>query len=129
MVRSEHPDAQGLAFRLVDFTAGMLLTAILHLYFKQDCLRDGGYRAPTDQELIRDLPDADETVSISSDVTLPTHEPLIARFMDAANQKLALFWKVPKHWLATLADYLHRPFTPQIVQILNQRAMACYYDT
>jgi DDE family transposase len=187
MVRSEHDDAQGLVFRLIEFTlgptsyklitnrtdlttfqvmllyayrwqielifrffkhtmdgrnvislypwgienyfAGMFLTAILHLYFKQDCLQDGGYRPPTDQELAQDLPSDDETVSTSSDVARPTHQPLIARFMDAANQKLALFWKVPKHWLATLADYLHRPFTPQIVQILNQRAIACYYDT
>jgi len=187
MVRSEHDDAQGLVFRLIEFTlgptsyklitnrtdlttfqvmllyayrwqielifrffkhtmdgrnvislypwgienyfAGMFLTAILHLYFKQDCLQNGGYRPPTDQELAQDLPSDDETVSTSSDVARPTHQPLIARFMDAANQKLALFWKVPKHWLATLADYLHRPFTSQIVQILNQRAIACYYDT
>jgi len=106
-----------------------LLTAILHLYFKQDCLRDGGYRPPTDQELAQDLPDDADAVSTSTDVARPTHQPLIARFMDAANQKLALFWKLPKHWLATLADYLHRPFTPQVVQILNQRAIACYYDT
>jgi hypothetical protein len=187
MVRSEHPDAQGLVFRLIEFRlgptsyklitnridlttfqvmllyayrwqielifrffkhtmegqnvislypwgienyfAGMFLTAMLHLYFKQDCLRDGGYRPPTDQELARDLPDDDEAVSTSSDAARPTHQPLIARFMDAANQKLALFWKLPKHWLATLADYLHRQFTAQVVQILNQRAIACYYDT
>jgi len=187
MVRSDHPDAQGIVFRLIEFTigptsyklitnrsdlttfqvmllyayrwqielifrffkhtmdsqnvislypwgienyfAGMFLTAILHLYFKQDCLRDGGYRPPSDQELAQDLPDDDEPISTSSDAARPTHQPLIARYMDAANRKLGLFWKVPKHWLATLADYLHRPFTPQVMQILNQRAIACYYDT
>jgi hypothetical protein len=187
MVRSEHADAQGIVFRLIEFTigtssyklitnrsdlttfqvmllyayrwqielifrffkhtmegqnvislypwgienyfAGMFLTAILHLYFKQDCLQDSGYRAPTDQELAQDLPSDDDAVSTSADAARPTRQPLIARFMDAANQKLALFWKLPKHWLATLADNLHRPFTPQVVQILNQRAIACYYDT
>jgi hypothetical protein len=187
MVRSDHPDAQGIVFRLVEFTigttcyklitnrtdlttfqvmllyayrwqielifrffkhtmdsqnvislypwgienyfAGMFLTATLHLYFKQDCLRDGGYRPPTDQELAQDLPDDDDAVSTSSDAARPTHQPLIARFMEAANRKLGLFWKLPKHWLATLTDYLHRPFTPQVMQILNQRAIACYYDT
>jgi DDE family transposase len=187
MVRSEHADAQGMVFRLVEFTlgttcyklitnrtdlttfqvmllyayrwqielifrffkhtmesqkvislypwgienyfVGMLLTAILHLYFKQDCLHDGGYRAPTDQELAEDLPDDEDAVSTSTDAARPTHQPGIARFMEAANQKLALFWKLPKHWLATLADYLHRSFTPQVVQVLNQRAIACYYDT
>lgn len=187
IVRSEHDDAQGLVFRLIEFTvgptsykrltnrsdlttfqvmllyayrwqielifrffkhtmdgqnvislypwgienyfAGMFLTAILHLYFKQDCLQDGGYRAPGDQELVQDALSDDETVSTSSDAARPTHQPLIAHFMDTANQKLALFWKLPKHWLATLADYLHRPFTSQVVQIFNQRAIACYYDT
>lgn len=187
MVRSEHADAQGIVFRLIEFTigntcyklitnrsdlttfqvlllyayrwqielifrffkhtmdgqnvislypwgienyfAGMFLTAILHLYFKQDCLQDGGYRPPSDQELTQDLPDDDDGVTSSSDTARPTHQPVIARFMGAANQKLALFWKLPKHWLATLSDYLHRPFTPQVIQILNQRAIACYYDT
>jgi hypothetical protein len=187
MVRSTHPDAQGMVFRLIEFTigptsyklitnrsdlttfqvmllyayrwqielifrffkhtmdsqkvislyrwgienyfAGMFLTAILHLYFKQDCLRDGGYRPPSDQELAEDVPDDEDATATSSDAARPTHQPLIARFMAAANQKLGLFWKLPKHWLATLADYLHRPFTPQVVQVLNQRAIACYYDT
>lgn len=148
MVRSEHADAQGIIFRLVEFTigttsyklitnrsdlttfqvmllyayrwqielifrffkhtidgqnvislypwgmenyfAGMFLTAILHLYFKQDCLRDGGYQAPTDQELAQDLPDGNNAVSTSTDAARPTGQPVIARFMEVANQKLAL---------------------------------------
>jgi hypothetical protein len=87
---------------------------------------DGGYQPPTDQELAQQLPDDD--LPISTDVTRPTSQPIIARFMGAVNQKLALFWKVPKHWLSTLADYLHRPFTPEVVQIFNQRAIACYNE-
>lgn len=184
MVRSEHPDADGIVFRLVEFTigpttyklitnrtdlttfqvillyayrwqielvfrffkhtmqgkkvistypwgienyfAGMFLTAILHLYFKQDCLRDAGYQPPTEQELAQQLPDDD--VHASNDPARPTNQPIIARFMEAVNQKLALFWKVPKHWLATLSDYLHRPFTPEVVRIFNQRAIHCYNE-
>jgi len=185
LVRSEHPDAQGLVFRLVEFSigatsyklitnrtdlttfqvmllyayrwqielifrffkhtldgqnvisiypwgienyfAGMFLTAILHLYFKQDCLREGGYLVPTDQELAEQLPD--RQVAASADAGRPTKQPVIARFMGVANQKLALFWKLPKHWLATLSDYLHRQFTPEVIQIFNQRAIACYKET
>lgn len=184
IVRSDHPDADGIEFRLVEFTvgtttyklltnhtalttfqvillyayrwqielifrffkhtmqgnkvistypwgienyfAGMLLTAILHLYFKQDCLQDGGEQPPTDQELAQQLPDNE--MPASRDITRPTSQPVIARFMGAANQKLALFWKVPKHWLSTLSDYLHRPFTPEVVQVFNQRAVNCFNE-
>lgn len=184
MVQSDHPDAEGIVFRLVEFTvgtttyklmtnhtdlttfqvillyayrwqielifrffkhtmdgknvistypwgienyfAGMFITAILHLYFKQDCLRDGGYQPPTDQELAQQLPN--DTAPTSTDPTRPTNQPIIACFMDAANQKLALFWKIPKHWLSTLSEYLHRPFTPEVIHIFNQRAIACYNE-
>ena len=77
-----------------NYFAGMLLTAILHLYFKQDCLQDGGEHPPTDQELAQQLPDNE--MPASSDLTRPTYQPVIARFMGIANQKLALFWKVTK---------------------------------
>jgi len=184
LVRSDHPDAEGIVFRLVEFTigatsyklitnrtdlttfqimllyayrwqielvfrffkhtmqgrkvistypwgvenyfAGMFLTAILHLYFKQDCLNEGGYLPPTEQELAVRVPDAD--IPASSDPIRPTSQPIIARFMGTVNQKLALFWKIPKHWLSTLADYLHRPFTPEVIQIFNQRAIYCYNE-
>src|SRR6266508_1957172 len=81
---------------------------------------------PTDHELAQQLPDDD--VPTSSDTARPTNQPIIARFMGAVNQKLALFWKVPKHWLSTLADYLHRPFTPEVVHIFNKRAINCYNE-
>jgi hypothetical protein len=181
MVRSDHPDAHGVVFRLVEFTigpttyklittrsdlttfqvmllyayrwqielifrffkhtidgqnvisiypwgienyfAGMFLTAILHLYFKQDCLRDGGYLAPTDPELAQQL--LDDAMPASMDAARPTKQPIIARFMGVANEKLALFWKLPRHWLSTLAEYLHRPFTPEVIRMFNQRALAC----
>jgi DDE family transposase len=184
LVRSDHPDAEGIIFRLVEFKigattyklitnrtdlttfqimllyayrwqielifrffkhtmqgrkvistypwgienyfAGMFLTAILHLYFKQDCLHEGGYLPPSEQELAVRAPDAD--IPASNDPIRPTNQPIIARFMGAVNQKLALFWKIPKHWLSTLADYLHRPFTPEVIQIFNQRAINCYNE-
>jgi hypothetical protein len=181
MVRSDHPDAQGMVFRLIEFTIGsttyklitnhsdlttfqvmllyayrwqielifrffkhsldgqnvisiypwgienyfasMFLTTILHLYFKQDCLREGGYVPPTDPELAQQLPD--DAIPTSLDAERPTKQPIIARFMWVANEKLALFWKLPRHWLSTLAEYLHRRFTPEVIRVFNQRALAC----
>jgi Transposase DDE domain len=179
LVTSAHPDAQGLVFRLIEFTsgptsyklitnrtdlttfqvmllyayrwqielifrffkhtlngqqvisvypagmenyfAGMFLTAVLHLFFKHDCLTYAGYPPPTDQELVAQVT-ANETAA-RPDVTRPTAQPLIARFMDAINQSLRLFWKVPKRWLIALAEVLHRQFTPDIVQQLNKQAI------
>ena len=181
LVQSQHPDAKGLVFRLVEFTIGettyklitnhtdlttfqimllyayrwqielifrffkhtmrgmevinsypwgienfftsMLLTAILHVFFKQDCLAAEGHRPPSDQELAQELPD--DYAQTSTDGSRPTARLAMARFMEAANRRLALFWKIPKHWLTTLADYLYRPFTPGVIHILNQRAFEC----
>ena len=179
MVSSAHPDAQGLVFRLIEFTigptryklitnrtdlttfqvmllyayrwqielifrffkhtlngqqvisiypagmenyfAGMFLTAILHLFFKHDCLTYEGYPPPTDQDLVAEV--AANDTPAQPDVTRPTAHPLIAGFMDTINQSLRLFWKLPKRWLITLAEALHRPFTPDIIQQLNKQAI------
>lgn len=181
LVQSQHPDAAGLVFRLVEFTigdttyklltnhtelstfqvmllyayrwqielifrffkhtmrgmeviniypwgmenffTGMLLTAILHIYFKQDCLATEGYTPPTDQELVQEVPN--DYAQTSTDETRATARLVMARFMEAANRRLTLFWKIPKHWLTTVADYLHRPFTPEVIHIFNQRAFEC----
>ena len=181
LVQSQHPDAAGLVFRLVEFTigdttyklltnhselstfqvmllyayrwqielifrffkhtmrgmeviniypwgmenffTGMLLTAILHIYFKQDCLATEGYNPPTDQELAQEVPN--DYAQTSTDETRATARLVMARFMAAANRRLTLFWKIPKHWLTTVADYLHRPFTPEVIHIFNQRAFEC----
>jgi len=181
LVQSQHPDAAGLVFRLVEFRIGdtayklitnhmelstfqvmllyayrwqielifrffkqtmrgmhviniypwgmenfftaMVLTAILHIYFKQDCLAAEGHEPPGGQELGQELPQAYDQKS--ADTTRPTAQLAIARFMEAANRRLALFWKIPKHWLATVAEYLYRPFTTEVIHTFNQRAFEC----
>lgn len=185
-VRSSHEDAQGIEFRLVEFTigpsnyklitnrfdlstfqviliyayrwqielafrffkhtmnglkvithshwgienyfAGMFLTALLHVQFKQECL-DQDDNHPVQP---KDAPEertgrpkrATNNVQTSRDPARPTADGVIAKFLAQMNQPLALFWKVPKHWLTTLADYLHRQFTPDVVVILNKRAFS-----
>jgi len=61
-------------------------------------------------------------VQTSTDTERPTIKVDVAVFMGELNQKTALFWKIPKQWIETLRDCMHRPFTPEIVSKLNKRA-------
>lgn len=105
-----------------NFFAGMFLTAILHLALKVDCLEQAGYLPPNEQTLQPEI--ASEHPQISADAERPTVHLAIAALMARINDRLALFWKVPKHWLATVAEYLHRPFTPSVRDIFNKRALS-----
>ena len=104
-----------------NFFAAMFLTTILHLYFKIDCLEQAGYLPPTQQDVLNEQ--GDDRTQISTDPARPTAHLAIAVLMARINDKLALFWKIPKHWLATVSDYLHRLFTPSVRDIFNRRAL------
>jgi len=104
-----------------NYFAAMFLTAILHLYLKNDCLEQAGYLPPTQQELSIEPPP--DQAQISTDPSRPTTHLAIAALMARINDQLALFWKVPKHWLTTVSDYLHRVFTPSVRDIFNKRAL------
>jgi len=105
------------------FFAAMFLTAILHLYFKIDCLEQAGHLPPTTPDVVRDP--QDNRAQISTDSRRPTAHLAIAALMARMNDKLALFWKIPKHWLSTVSDYLDRSFTPFVRDIFNKRALSC----
>ena len=107
-----------------NFFAAMFLTTILHLYFKIDCLEQAGYLPPTQQDVLNEQ--GDDRTQISTDPARPTAHLAIAVLMARINDKLALFWKIPKHWLATVSDYLHRLFTPSVRDIFNKRALSYY---
>lgn len=104
------------------FFAAMFLTAILHLSFKIDCLEQGGHLPPTTHDLLSETPG--NHAQISTDSTRPTAHLAIAVLMARINDTLALFWKIPKHWLSTVSDYLSRSFTPFVRDILNKRALS-----
>lgn len=108
------------------FFAAMFLTAILHLHFKIDCLAEGGYFPPTQQDMHSPQEQGDNRTQISTDSTRSTAHLAIAVLMAQINDKLALFWKIPKHWLSTVSDYLDRLFTPYVREIFNKRALAYY---
>jgi DDE family transposase len=102
------------------FFAALFLTALLHIHLKRDCLAQEGHVPPLSAE----PPDVSEGyVQISADCARTTTHLAIARFMARVNTKLALFWKIPKHWLKALAANLHRPFTLDIVRALNEHAL------
>jgi hypothetical protein len=102
------------------FFAALFLTALLHIHLKRDCLAQEGHVPPISVD-VSDVPE--EHVQISADCTRTTTHLAIARFMAQVNTKLALFWKIPKHWLRALAANLHRPFTIDIVRSLNKHAL------
>ena len=106
-----------------NFFAAMFLTAILHLYFKIDCLAQGGHLPPTQQDMHMSQEHGNGHAQISTDLTRSTAHLAIAVLMARINDKLALFWKIPKHWLSTVSDYLDRLFTPYVRDIFNKRAL------
>lgn len=104
-----------------NFFYALLLTALLHLHFKQRCLAEEGHYPPNHQSMQQE---ADErTVQMSDDAGRPTSHLAIARFFARLNDTLTRFWKISKHWLHTLADCLSRPFTSDVIRLLNKYAV------
>lgn len=105
-----------------NFFLALFITALLQLHLKQQCLAEENILPPSVQETLKARQEIQATASSTS--SRPTAHLAIACFMATINHNLALFWKIPRHWLATLADYLHRPFSRDVVTILNRRALS-----
>ena len=104
-----------------NFFYALLLTALLHLHFKQRCLAEERHYPPNHQSMQQE---ADErTVQMSDDAGRTTSHLAIARFFARLNDTLTRFWKISKHWLHTLADCLSRPFTSDVIRLLNKYAV------
>jgi hypothetical protein len=104
-----------------NFFYALLLTALLHLHFKQRCLAEEEQYPPDHRSVQQE---ADErTVQTSDDTCRPTNHLAIARFFARLNDTLARFWKISKHWLHTLTDCLSRPFTAEVRHLLNKYAV------
>ncbi len=104
-----------------NFFYALLLTALLHLHMKQRGLAEEGRRPPTEVP-IRSESD-DRPTQTSADADRPTNHLAIARFFAQLSDSLTRFWKISKHWLHTLADCLHRPYTSEIRCLLNKYAI------
>jgi len=104
-----------------NFFYALLLTALLHLRFKQRCLAEGCYNPPDSRSSEHES--GERTPQTSDDAGRSTNHLAIARFFARLNDALTRFWKISKHWLHTLADNLSRPFTADIVRLLNKHAV------
>lgn len=105
-----------------NFFYALLLTALLHLHLKQRCLAEEGHDPPSSPPIPPQQPD-ERNVQTSDDGGRPTNHLAIARFFARLNDALTRFWKISKHWLHTLADCLSRPYTSDIVHLLNKYAI------
>jgi len=104
-----------------NFFYALLLTALLHLHFKQRCLAEEGHYPPDRQSMQHET--SERTVQTSDDACRPTNHLAIARFFARLNDTLTRFWKISKHWLHTLADCLSQPFTSDVIRLLNKYAV------
>jgi hypothetical protein len=93
----------------------LLITALLQLRLKQQCVDVFETSSPLD--------------------TLTEHQPVIAglmidpkrlagtrghTFLATVGEKLHYYWKISKHWLVALRNYLARPFDYQVVLALSR---------
>jgi len=109
----------------------LLITALLHLRFKQGCLLA--------EQAELDVPDDDvcstastqqafqqlqilQVVKPAVQINRVTAQPGAATFMAAVGRKLRRYWKIGIHWLITLRANLARPFTLHIRRALNSCA-------
>src|SRR5258706_4701244 len=92
-----------------NFFYALLVTALLHLRFKQRCLGAGGYNPPDSRS--NEPESGERTPQTRDDARRSTNHLAIARFFARLNDARTRFWKSSKHWLHTLADNLSRPFT------------------
>ncbi len=104
-----------------NFFYALLVAALLHLHFKQRCLAEDGDHPP--QELPTWSETDERSIQVSADADRPTHHLAIARFFARLNDALTRFWKISKHWLHTLDDCISRPYTPDVVRLLNKYAV------
>ena len=92
----------------------LLISALLQLGLKQQCVEACATSGPS-------LPVPDE-VAIAGLMIDPA---LLAgtrghTFLATVGQKLHRYWKISKHWLVALRNFLARPFDDLVIQVLGQ---------
>lgn len=90
----------------------LLITALLQLHLKQQCVA-----------LVELAPEQPPETSQSVDAGLMIDPALLSgargnTFLATIGQKLHRYWKIGKHWLVTLRNYLARPFTQEVALAL-----------
>jgi hypothetical protein len=111
----------------------LLITALLHLKLKQDCLLAAEAAPATTPPPLAGAAGPTTEAALQQQQPERTNRPARARdrvtvqsgaasLMLAVGHKLRRYWKIGIHWLTTLRAHLARPFTPQVRQALNAHA-------
>jgi hypothetical protein len=93
----------------------LLITALLQLRLKQDCVD----RSETAQPLSQSDPKA----PIIAGLMIAPERLAGTRghtFLATVGQKLHRYWKISQHWLVALRNFLARPFDYQVVLALGR---------
>lgn len=89
----------------------LLITALLQLRLKQDCVdRSENGQPEPNEPVIAGLMIAPERLAGTRGHT----------FLATVGQKLHRYWKISQHWLVALRNYLARPFDYQVVLALGR---------
>jgi hypothetical protein len=96
----------------------LLITALLELRLKQQCVdcyealssTDTSPAPETDQQAIAGLMIEPEHLTGARGST----------FLATVGEKLHRYWKISKHWLVTLRNYLARPFDYRVIMALGR---------
>jgi hypothetical protein len=91
----------------------LLIAALLQLRLKQQCVQQS-----------EPSPAAAQTTPAPIAGLMIDPERLAGArghtFLATVGEKLPRYWKIGKHWLVTLRNYLARPFTPQVARALSR---------
>jgi transposase len=91
----------------------LLITALLQLRLKQDCVA----RSETAQPLSQPKAPLIAGLMIDPERLAGTRGHT---FLATVGQKLHRYWKISRHWLVALRNYLARPFDYQVVLALGR---------
>lgn len=95
----------------------LLITALLELRLKQQCVDI--HKAVNEAEAATSLPEKPAIAGLMIDPERLTGARG-STFLATIGEKLHRYWKIGKHWLTALRNYLARPFTYQIAMHLGR---------
>ena len=95
----------------------LLIAALLQLQLKQQCV------VADDSSLLTQAPPTEGEPSVTDGLMVAPEQLKGARgntFLATIGAKLHRYWKISKHWLVTLRNYLARPFDQQVIAALGR---------
>jgi hypothetical protein len=95
----------------------LLIAALLQLRLKQQCVEQGAPAPSTATAAAQTTPAPIAGLMIDPERLAGTRGHT---FLATVGEKSHRYWKIGKHWLVTLRNYLAHPFTPEVVRALGR---------